>query len=183
METRRRYFCGAILAWILVLGCDSTADLRTERDLLYARLDSLSARIDSLAMEMRFAKMEDSWNRIAFLKPGTDGYAIVRTEIGNLTMSLEDVTPYANGSRVVLRVGNTTSAVLTGVKATVEWGSVDSTGVPSGTPHSKEVTLTETLAAGSWNNLRVVLDGLPPADLGYVRVRDITSRGMRLVAR
>ena len=40
----------------------------------------------------------------------------------SLLVSLEDVTPYLDGYRVKLEIGNPTTAVYVGYKMTVEWG-------------------------------------------------------------
>ena len=58
-----------------------------------------------------------------------------------MTVDLADIRPYANGSRATLRFGNATSAALTGLKATVDWGTVDAKGSPNNDEaKSKEIT-------------------------------------------
>jgi hypothetical protein len=119
---------------------------------------------------------------MAYLTPGSDGYSVVRTDLGPVTVSLIDVQPYANGSRVTLKIGNTTSATINGAKATLEWGNVDAKGLPNNeNAKSRDVSFTESLTRGSWTTVRVVLDRVPPAALGFVRVKNILHTGISLL--
>jgi hypothetical protein len=121
------------------------------------------------------------WDRIAYLTPGADGYSVIRSDLGLLTVALKNIAPYANGSRVTLRFGNTTSATINGVKATLEWGSVDEKGhAINATAKSKNVTFNEPLRTGSWTSVAVVLEGVPATNLGFVRVKDLDHTGIRL---
>jgi hypothetical protein len=118
----------------------------------------------------------------AFLTPGSEGYAIVQTDLGRMTVSLENIQPYANGSRVTLCFGNLTSATVNDVKLKLEWGSVDAKGSPKNeSARSRDVSFTQSLRAGAWTNVSVVLDGVPPQDLGFVRVKQISHTGISLL--
>jgi hypothetical protein len=95
---------------------------------------------------------------------------------------LVNVQPYANGTRVTLRFGNLLSATINGAKAKLEWGSVDAKGSPKNeSAQSREVSFTESLRAGAWTNVQVVLEGVPATELGFVRVRDLTHVGINLL--
>jgi outer membrane murein-binding lipoprotein Lpp len=48
------------------------------------------------------------------------------------------------------------------------------------TKRSREVTFTESFAAGGWTTVHVVLDGVPAVELGLVRVKELSHRGMSL---
>ncbi len=68
--------------------------------------------------------------------------------------------------------------------ATIEWGGVDEKGMPKDDEiKKKEVTLSETLFTGVWNKVDIVLDGVPPTNLGFIRIRDVTHRGIKLSGR
>src|SRR6267143_1556607 len=89
---------------------------------------------------------------------------------------------YANGSRVTLKFGNLMSATINGAKAKLEWGSVDEKGRPkTGTERSREVTFNESLRAGAWTNVSIVLDAVPPTALGFVRVKEMSHTGISVV--
>jgi hypothetical protein len=171
------------VALVLVVGCGSTGDvaaLRNRTDSLEKRLDSLSRAMTSVDFRQRLHTISSDYEKVAFLTPGSDGYSILRADIGTLTVNLVDVQPYANGSRITLKIGNTTSASIDGAKATVEWGSVVNGMPENDSTKSRVVTIAEALESGRWTNVRVVLEGAPPAALGFVRIRDVTHSGIRL---
>jgi hypothetical protein len=124
---------------------------------------------------------EQGWDSVALLTPGEKGYAAVKFDLGYLTLSLDDIQPYASGSRVKLRFGNLTSATVNGLKAKLEWGSVDGKGIPNNAEaKSREVTFEESLRSGSWTWVTVVLEGVPPTEFGFLRVKEVGHRGIAL---
>jgi hypothetical protein len=129
-------------------------------------------------------KFAEDADGIAYLTPGTDGYSLIKSDLGYLTVALKDVQPYANGTRVTLRFGNLTSATINGATATLEWGRIDEKGSPkNGEARSRKVKFDESLKGGSWTQVQVVLDGVPPQEFGFVRVRDMTHAGIVLIVR
>src|ERR1017187_7105635 len=89
------------------------------------RFRPTSKRKCGLKSQIELNKMVQDWDQIAYLTPGSRGYSPVRTDLGAITISLDDVQPYGNGTKIKLRFGNTTDAILDGVKAKVEYGTVD----------------------------------------------------------
>jgi hypothetical protein len=183
----------------LLSGCAPTGSTSGELNQAVAgatkRLDQLNGRLDELkktnaTLEQRVSTLErsDQWrdfvdtaSGMAYLTPGTDGYAILKIDVGFVSVSLENVQPYANGTRVALRFGNPTAAVLNGGKATLEWGKVDANGLAQNeTAKSRDVTFTESFGSGSWTTVHVVLEGVPPSELGFVRVKEFSHQGMSL---
>lgn len=80
-----------------------------------------------------------------------------------------------------LRFGNLTSASLTSANARLEWGSVDTKGLPiNDEGNSKEVKFIRPLMPGAWTDLEVILDAVPPTSLGFVRVKDFSSGSISL---
>jgi len=89
---------------------------------------------------------------------------------------LEDVQPYANGSKVMLQFGNFTSGSFANVKAEIDWGSVDEKGNPSSTTQkTKDIELVKSLGPGAWTSEEMILENVPPAALGFVRIHDLTT--------
>lgn len=82
---------------------------------------------------------------------------------------MESVQSYGNGSKVTLKFGNLTSASLKNLKAKLEWGNINSKGDPDfSNKHSREIYFVENFKPGSWTSSSIVLEGVKPADLGYV---------------
>lgn len=168
---------------------DSQKSVVADRlETLEAKLAATTAELSATTKEFEsFRKRVDldnavkSLDQIAFLSPGDEGYAVVSMNLGRLAIILDNVQPYANGSRITLRIGNLTSATVTGMQATVEWGSVDSDGrLINESTNSREIAATQDLRPGVWTIVPVVLERTAPADLGFVRVRNVMNTGIRL---
>jgi hypothetical protein len=145
------------------------------------QIDTLQTRITTLERTNNWRDFIDSASGIAYLTPGSEGYSIIKMDVGFATVSLTNVEPYANGSRVALQFGNPTSANLTGTKVTIEWGKLNADGTPDNqNEKSREVTFNENLGPASWTTVHVILDGIPASQLGFVRVKDLTHTGMTL---
>lgn len=175
----------------LLLSSPGCAD-RNRVALLENRLALLEARVDGLEGKVEFLENERSFNDalrileemedVAYLTPGAVGYSTIRTDLGSMVVSLEDIRPYANGTRITLRWGNLTSATVKGLKAKLEWGSVDENGVQTGeSVKSRQVRFSQTLRSGVWTSVQVVLEGVPPTELGFVRVKDVTHTSISLL--
>lgn len=149
---------------------------------LERELKDLVAAVGRDRESYKWDKFFSTTDKIAYLTPGSDGYAAVRFDLGVLTASLIDIKPYANGTKVTLEFGNTLSATVTGLKATLDWGKVDDKGTPMNEQaKTKEVSFNEPLLPGSWTKVSVVLDGVPATEFGFVRVKDIHHSGIRLL--
>ncbi|MFN9489022.1 MAG: DUF3251 domain-containing protein, partial [Betaproteobacteria bacterium] len=155
----------ALFLSFLVAGCDGGVNIQA----LEARVaaleqenKSLKSQVDSLGLQFEV----ESFEKFAFMRPGDDGYSPVRFDLGVLTVRLADVKPYANGSKITLNFGNLTSARINGLRAKLDWGKVDEKGVPlNDKAKSRNVTFEQALVPGSWTNVDLVLEGIPPAEL------------------
>jgi hypothetical protein len=138
------------------------------------------------ALDDRLDRMEKLIGRYdaATLKPGMTGYSLLATDIGRIAVAVADVQPFANGTRVLLDFGNPTSARLTGMKARIEWGANDSRGLPmiGGSVQSLAFTAPEPLPPGSWRQYKVDLPGIPPTQLGWIRVSAFDSGTVDLLS-
>ena len=145
-------------------------------------IDTLKTNNEKLEKTVTINEYLRNIEEVAYLTPGSAGYAKIKFDLGVLTVSLEDIKPYANGSKITLSFGNTLSAGINGLKGTFEWGKVDEKGLPViQLTKSKEVTFSETLNAGSWTKVSVVLDGVPPAEFGFLRLKDFSHSGIKLL--
>ncbi len=155
-------------------------DLRAE----VAELKSSNEReeIDNLRQKLEWVELMQSISKIAYLTPGATGYATVQFDLGALTLKIDDIQPFANGSKATLRIGNLLSSKINGLQVTIEWGEVDKKGYAiNDKAKSKKLTLAETLGAGAWTRVSVVLEGVKAENLGFIRVRDISHRGIELI--
>ncbi len=180
---------------VLLTGCDLETqlaprlqgqinELRVQTGEMKAELDALADSIEDLRVaqvEHEIKILVQSFSRVAFLEPEKTSHAIVRFDLGLVTVKLVDVKPYANGSKVTLQFGNVLAAPINGLNATVEWGRIDEKGNPASEPSgSRNLTLTETLRTGAWTSTSVVLEGLPATELGFVRIKDVAHSDIAL---
>lgn len=180
----------AIFCGVLIAGCDagnapaSSSTQSNELFTLRQELDALKTEVEALKGKQSQDDLDrifKTFDRAAFLQPGDTGYATVRYDLGVLTIELADVRSYANGSKVSLRFGNPLASTVNGLKTKIEWGHMDENGYPdNASAKSKDFTFTESLGSGAWTTIPVVLEGVPPSELGFVRVKDVTHTGIRL---
>jgi hypothetical protein len=118
-------------------------------------------------------KLDSEWSRRgwALLSPGEGGSSMLEHDFGSLSVSLENVESYASGTKVMLKLGNFTSARLTGITADIAWGSwVDQDPIELG---SKTIPVVRELEPGSFTRFTVVLEDTDPTALGYIHFSDV----------
>jgi hypothetical protein len=146
-----------------------------------AKANEKIASLETQVRDLSFKQMIKSWGDVAYLTPGADGYSTIRFDLGVLTIAIDDIQPFANGSKVTLRIGNPLATKINGLKATIDWGEVDEKGGPKNeTGKSKEIIFTEQLPSGAWARVNLVLDGVKTEKLGFIRVRDLGHQGIVL---
>jgi hypothetical protein len=69
------------------------------------------------------------------------------------------------------------SAGVNNVEAKVEWGQ-DPDESPA--PYSERRSLGRVLPQGSWSDVTLDLDGVPPPQLGYIRISEVTIGSVSL---
>ncbi|MBK8164556.1 MAG: DUF3251 domain-containing protein [bacterium] len=156
--------------------------VEAEINTLRGQVDSLKARVLKIEFENSMNDFFKDLDKFALLTPGADGYSIIQTDVGRMSISLEDVQAYASGTRVRLQFGNLTSATVNGLGAKLDWGRMkEQGGIDKATEKSREVKFTQSLRPGSWTNIQVVLEGVPPAEFGYVRISEVTHTGISMM--
>ena len=109
-------------------------------------------------------------DRTLAITPSEKGFAFVSTDAGVLSFTFKSIKPYADGSRVVLTVGNLLSADITKLDAHLQWGPVDQQGllIYDPTPREMKYTFTQILKSGSWTDVTIDFAGVPPAKFGML---------------
>lgn len=157
--------------------CDKKEDVKkASKGSTEERITALENKVDVL----EFNKLLDSFGKIAYLTPGSAGYSTVKFDLGTLTVAMKDVQPFANSTKVTLEFGNTLGATITGLKAKIEWGTVDEKGNVEKELGSKEITFDKDIQSASWNYITVVLDNVDPKNLGFLRVKEVAHTGIKL---
>src|SRR5450631_4086229 len=101
----------------LVGSCGNQSQTNTEALATKSEVAELSGKV--MALEARLSGVESTQklgsemaglDEIAYITPGTNGYSLIKADLGIFTVSMVDVKPYANGSKVALMFGNIYSA-------------------------------------------------------------------------
>lgn len=194
-------FVPLALACVALAGCDiaaGTAELKREIDEQAKTIAQMDVQIKDLKSQLEKLADTESQNEIdgrlrdvklflsvmdaATLKPGNEGYATINFDLGKITVSIEDIKPYANGSKISLRFGNLQSTTIGGLKGSIAWGAVDKDGQPiMDEKKEKEFSFVKDVQPGSWAYLSVMLDGTPPQDLGFIKVGGLTHSSIKLM--
>ncbi|WP_436858856.1 DUF3251 domain-containing protein [Citrobacter tructae] len=110
-----------------------------------------------------------------YLLPGANTPARLNSQIGTLRMSLVNIAPNAEGTRVTLRIQGESNDPLPAFSGTVEYGQIQGT-----TDNYQEVNVQNQLInapasvlAPSDVDIPLQLNGLTPDQLGFVRIHDI----------
>lgn len=159
----------ATLALIAVTGCADKSEVN-------ARFSDFEERIS----RMEQTDIALNADKSAFLTPGSTGYSVVRSNFGFITVSVSNIKPYANGSKVALRFGNLMAADIDRVSGSIQWGTMRQDGVPHwGGAKSKQFEIG-ALPASKWTTTSVILDGVPTEELGFIVVSEVGHHGLTL---
>lgn len=163
---------------LLLAGCASTPP--------QPKLNQLHNEVGKLTQEMRqltnqAAALEQQGNlnsgsaQGAWLLPAANTGVILKSQAGELKLTLSHVQAEANGTRALLHIRATGDAPLPAFTAQVEWGELDSTTSKPLTVNSQvqQIEVTRALLAKSEATVPLRLSNLPPEQLGYVRIHDV----------
>jgi hypothetical protein len=89
----------------------------TQAEIREAQVRRLEAGLELLKWRMDHFSSDS-----ATVSTEREGYGVARTQFGPFTVANRGVTPYLDGFKVKLAIGNLTSATFHGVKLTVTWG-------------------------------------------------------------
>jgi hypothetical protein len=162
------------------------SSLETGRTALEEKVLGLEQRVTKLQTRLALAAGDASAERHASFDAQDDqGYQSVQSGIGRVLLVLEKLEPYLDGYTVTLRIGNPSSANINGFAAKVSWGpKFDVNDKSTWNSQSKDVSLTDTIPAGSWS---LVKFNIGPASAQQARTIDIEPRfsniGLRVAHR
>jgi len=157
-----------------ISGCDTKTN--KSEIAMQEKINKMEERISDLESDKFWADI----GKVAYLTPASSGYSTINFDLGTLTVKMKDVQPFANAARVTLEFGNTLGSTIMGLKAKVEWGTVDAKGLPDKELGSKEITMDKDIQSASWNKIIVTLENTDPKNLGYIRVKNVTHTGIKL---
>jgi hypothetical protein len=172
----RRYLKILLVGSLFTLSaCAQQSEVRQ----LHQSVSTLNKEMSKLNQETVKITQQNALNAKSssgvYLLPGANTPALLHSQIGMLKMSLVNIAPDANGTRVTLRIQGESNDPLPAFSGTVEWGQIQGT-----TNDYQEVNVQNQLInapastlAPSDVDLPLQLNGITPDQLGFVRVHDI----------
>lgn len=134
--------------------------------------DNIDDKIRHLRKDVRELK----GNSVS-LTPGSNGYQAIRHQLGTATLSLKEVKAHDKGSAITLEIGNLTSVHITG--AAMEIGYQDPS--DGSIERSSKFDVQQTLEAGKATRVTLILEGVNPSAVTYIRVSHFQPSGIRLI--
>jgi len=133
---------------------DKNAEIQKEIDAIRKDIQSLKGSVFGL----RYGKADARTS--ARLSPSNpDKYERVDTDSGTFLLSLGEVTPYLDGHKIKVAIGNINAAYYVGFKLDLRWFS------ESELYQEKEESFTQTLEPQSFTTVTVVLPRTKSEDL------------------
>ncbi len=143
----------------------------------------LKLKLDLSMLQFRVDALESG---DADISTDGQGYGIAKTQFGPFTVSTKAVTPYLDGFKVKLDIGNLTSADFDGAKITISWGLRYGYEQPERRParkdlveywngidksqKKKEFSVTNKFSSGTFTELEVALTPAIPAEVKAISV-------------
>lgn len=178
----RRYLRTLLLGSLFALSaCAQQSEVRQ----LHQSVSTLNNEMSKLNKETVKITQQNTLNAKScsgvYLLPGANTPARLNSQIGMLRMSLQNIAPNAAGTRVVLRIQGESNDPLPAFSGTVEWGQIQGT-----TENYQEVNVQNQLInapastlAPSDVDIPLQLNGITPAQLGFVRIHDIQPANLQ----
>jgi hypothetical protein len=156
------------------------------------RLNNISEKIMKQGIDIIKLKHD-----VAYLDISEKGFSRIDTNIGPFFISLDDVKPFVNGYKFFLRIGNPYSVSFSSFEFEVEWGKKEPP-IPSVKEgelvedwskkydeykisysewemslKNKNVSFSETLAAGTWNKVEMTISPAIKGELEHLKLKNM----------
>lgn len=176
---RAAYSSLIVITLALLVGCsgrnkstdDADAQIRASAEEIEALKETVSQlRMDSFFLASRVEALESGK---ATVSTEGEGYDVARTRLGPLTVSASGVSPYLDGFKVKLTVGNLTNADFIGAKVTVGWGPPydgEDSEEWQKKQKKKEMAVTAQFSSGSFTDIEAILTPAQPEDIKSITV-------------
>lgn len=184
----------------LVVGCQVPVDnSKKELEELRTRIDDLDAQLKTIRDQVfdanmalirhgtRITGIQNQYRTIVLDPGGPEQFQRLDTSVGTFLVSIESIAQRADGVEVVLNVGNTTSARISGGIFTASWGSRAPPEDDDGwvdwalNLNRGEIKFTKSLEAGTWNKIPLSLKKQPIDSFGYLELSLETPSVIMLV--
>ncbi|WP_413528058.1 DUF3251 domain-containing protein [Rahnella inusitata] len=167
--------CAALLS---LTGCakqnPQLPELKTEVGQLNQKLQRLTDL--AVALEQQTTLNRQSTNGV-YLLPAAKSPALLKSDLGELTVTLLRVAPDASGLQAVLEVKNNAGQPLPAFTASISWGQLDPvTGKPLTVDmQTQNITVEPDLLPGPVKTVEVRFSQVTMDTLGFVHLHNIVA--------
>lgn len=138
----------------------------------------LNQRLQTLAEQAAALERQNTLNAHSsagvYLLPAAKNYALVDSAIGRLSVSLSHVSQEASGTYAQLHIRLIDGGTLPNFRAHLDWGELDASGKPlTNGAQTQSFAVSQTLVPKWEAAIALRLTGLPPEQLGFIRLYDI----------
>lgn len=176
-------YCAGLLGAMLMVACGSPPDLERRVAALEAANADLASKLSKLETRVESQATEE-----AILDPTKKGYALARSNHGRFLMAIDDVAAYADGQKLMLRIGNPYTMTFNGFTLTVSYGPREPEEPSSSDAEAlkkyalaygkwykalgqKELSFPDGLQPGRWNKVTIIVAPAKVEEVGYVAVK------------
>ena len=148
-----------LLMAFLALGCEKNSSSPSSLQPAPEKQETLEEKVKRLERELFILKMQVGNMSGGSVEVSTEdmGYYIAQTKYGSFAVVCENVTPYLDGYKTQLSVGNLTNARFNGAKIGLHWGKDYN--------NSKVMSVTNSFLPGRYTTVEVILTPAKPEDI------------------
>src|SRR5471030_2878987 len=175
-----RYFGAAfaVSALLALAGCaqqnPQLPELKTEVSQLNQKLQHLTDLASALEQQTTLNRQS---NNGLYLLPAAKSAAVLKSDIGELSVSLTNISPDANGAQALVHIKSLSGQPLPPFTAELDWGQLDPvTGKPLTVDmQTQHITSVPTLLPSAEQVIDVTLQNIRVETLGFIRLHHIAG--------
>lgn len=163
------------LAALVLSGCAEKAALDAatlKAEAAEAAASAAKGELEKLKERLTDLELQHALSQASGASVSTDSrlYGVANTTQGKVLVVVDSVTPYLDGFKVRLRIGNLMSANFDGAKLTVVHAREKASPTDLPGVETKEIQVTDTFRAGAWTNTEVVLTPVKASQIKRLNV-------------
>lgn len=148
--------------------------LRRQIAVLQSRMAGLAEDNEKLSSRVLTLELTKEPYKFAVLDLSSRAYERIDTDSGTFFISVKDASPYVDGYRIKVCIGNPYDGAYNGFKLKVTWNVALTKIKDLGwdkwkeNERTKEASYTDVLQPGTWTTIDLLLPATAPDQLGYV---------------
>ncbi|WON76215.1 DUF3251 domain-containing protein [Serratia sp. UGAL515B_01] len=160
---------------ILLAGCTQNREVPKLKSQVVELKQMLGTLADQAFILERQNRLNQNASDGVYLLPNANNAARLNSDVGELSVSLNNLKSEADGSQAMLYVRTLSGKSLRGFTATLEWGQLDTTtGMPlKKGSQSQQLQSRSALLPKTEQVFELRLSGVPLEQLGYIHLHNI----------